>query len=167
MPTGMNITMAATCATMSGRENEPSRIPQIFCAYTEKEEVTALYAMYQSRTEASRKSMLTSFERPSFSVPSFSSLPSSVMLYFLSASSRRRLSSGSFTSARNMTSPSSISPDTTANSGRYEPCSLTSTAISASEISPPSAPIRLMTAFALLLSGLTVTSGMRATAGER
>ena len=32
---------------------------------------------------------------------------------------------------------------------------------------PPAVPMRLMTAFALLRSGLMVTSGMSATAGER
>ena len=38
---------------------------------------------------------------------------------------------------------------------------------SPSTITPPAAPIRLMTAFALERSGLIVTSGISATAGER
>ena len=42
-----------------------------------------------------------------------------------------------------------------------------STNPSASVRIPPTAPIRLMTAFAFERSGLMVTSGIRATAGER
>ena len=42
IPTGINIAIAATCATISGKVNEPPLMPQTFSANTEKEEETAL-----------------------------------------------------------------------------------------------------------------------------
>ena len=48
-----------------------------------------------------------------------------------------------------------------------ETLSLTRTLISPSAMIPPTAPIRLMMAFALLRKGLTVMSGISDTAGER
>ena len=161
--------IAAALATIMGMEKPPPSIFQTTSAYTEKEEVTALYPINQNTTERRRKIMLflsalVSLRPTVFISPRLSSSSPSL----ISSSSRRSTSFFSRTNAINKTSASIMMTAAAINEYMYEETlSLTRTLISPSAMIPPTAPIRLMMAFALLRKGLTVMSGISDTAGER